>query len=105
MAAAYSQPLPVSYCRFSDWSTNILDYFLLHNLETVCMSTAAAAAAETAPVVAVSVGRDDSADGLTEITAAGGSVRAAIHTGGVHSTQQQDAVDQDGRRRVCLNDS
>ena len=49
-------------------------------------------------------GDDDCADGLMEIIAAGRSVWAAIHTGGVLSTQQQDAVSEQligrtGRRR------
>ena len=48
-------------------------------------------------------GKDDCADGLMEIIAAGRSVWAAIHTGGVHYTQQQDGVSEQligtGRRR------
>lgn len=48
-------------------------------------------------------GNDDCADGLMEIIAAGRSVWAAIHTRGVHYTQQQDGVSEQligtGRRR------
>lgn len=49
---------------------------------------------------------DDTTDGLMEIIAAGRSVWAAIHTGGVHSTRQQEAVSEQqigsGSRGVML---